>query len=168
MKRFFLSVLISLSAITVFGQEQEESLNQRFFDAKIREFVYRLELTDQQKAEFIPIYTRYNDEKRAAVGEREERPNPPATIEEAAEFEKARLERQRTIQAIRIKYVDEFAKVLNADQLTQLYRVENQIQQNLSNRKDGHGPGHGQGHDRGHGQGRGQGRGHGGPGQRNF
>lgn len=147
MKRLFLSILIAMMSFTAFCQEQEESVKQRFFDAKIREFVYRLELTDQQKEQFIPIYKRYNDEMKAAVvGNREKRPMPPATAEEAAALEKSRIERQQAAQAIRMKYVDEFATVLNPGQLSRLFEVESQIQRKLMNRKSGHGPGQGRGH----------------------
>ena len=139
MKRLFLSILISLSALTAFGQGQDASVNQRYFDAKIREFVYRLHLTDQQKEQFIPIYKRYNDEMRAAVGEREKRTTPPATAEEAATLEKTRIGRQQAAQAIRMKYVDEFATVLDPDQLSRLYQVESQIRRKLMSRKNGHG-----------------------------
>ena len=148
MKRLFLSILISLSALTAFGQGQDASVNQRYFDAKIREFVYRLHLTDQQKEQFIPIYKRYNDEMRATVGEREKRTTPPATAEEAAALEKTRIERQQAAQAIRMKYVDEFATVLDPDQLSRLYQVESQIQRKLMSRKNGHGSGQGRGHGR--------------------
>lgn len=148
MKRLFLSILISLSALTAFGQGQEDSVNQRYFDAKIREFVYRLNLSDQQKEQFIPIYKRYNDEMRAAVGERENRTTPPATAEEAAALEKTRIERQQAAQAIRINYVDEFATVLDPDQLSRLYQVESQIQRKLMSRKNGHSSGQGRRHGR--------------------
>ena len=153
MKRFFLSILIFLSALTAFGQGQEASVSQRYFDAKIREFVYRLHLSEEQRTQFIPIYKSYNDEMRAAVGEREKRTTPPATAKEAAALEKARIERQQAAQAVRMKYVDIFATVLNPDQLNRLYQEESQIQRKLMRRKNGHGPG--------------QGRGHGSPSQRN-
>lgn len=180
MKRLFFVIVLFLSALTAFGQDggQEASVNDRFFEAKIREFVYRLELTDQQKAQFIPIYQRYNDEMRATIGKPERHAAPPATAEEAAAQEKARIERQQAAQAIRLKYVDEFSTVLEPYQLSQLYQVEKQIQQKLRNRRNAHGRGQGQGrgfdrgqdrgsdrdHDRaydrgnnpGHGQGRGQ------------
>ncbi len=143
MKKFFLSLLISLSALTAFGQNQAGEVNQRYFDAKIREFVYRLNLTDQQRDAFIPIYKRYNNEMRATVGERK-KPDPrPATAEEAAALAKVRIERQQMAQSIRMKYVDEFAAVLNPDQMGRLYEVESQIQRKLMSRKNGDHPAHG-------------------------
>ena len=147
MKKILLSFLIGLSALTAFGQSQGGDVNQRYFDAKIREFVYRLNLTDQQRDAFIPIYKRYNDEMRAAVGEREKPDERPATAEEAAALAKARIERQQLAQSIRMKYVDEFAAVLDPDQLSRLYEVESQIQRKLMSRKNGNrpGPGHRQG-----------------------
>ena len=146
--RFAAFISALLVSLTAFGQGQEDSVNQRYFDAKIREFVYRLNLSDQQKEQFIPIYKRYNDEMRAAVGERENRTTPPATAEEAAALEKTRIERQQAAQAIRMNYVDEFATVLDPDQLSRLYQVESQIQRKLMSRKNGHGSGQGRRHGR--------------------
>ena len=140
MKRLLLAVLITLSALSAFGQAKDESVNQRFFDARIREFVYRLNLTDQQKEQFIPIYKRYNDEMRAAVGDRVKKQNRPETSEEAAAIAKTRIERQQKAQAVRLKYVDEFAKVLDPSQLSSLYDVESQIQKKLMDRKQGRRP----------------------------
>lgn len=137
MKRILLSLLISLSALTAFGQNKSADVNQRYFDAKIREFVYRLNLTDQQKEAFIPIYKRYNDEIRSTVGEREKLNSKPSTPEEAATLAKERIERQQIAQNIRMKYVDEFAAVLDPDQMSRLYQVESQIQRKLLNRKNG-------------------------------
>lgn len=137
MKRFLISLLIGFSALTAFGQEKSEAVNQRYFEAKIRELVYHLNLTDQQKEAFIPIYRRYNDEMRAVVGERKKPESRPGTSEEAAAVTKARIDRQQQAQSIRMKYVDEFATVLEPDQLSRLYEVEGQIQRKLMNRKDG-------------------------------
>ena len=147
MKRFLLTLLISLSAFAAFGQNQSGDVNQRYFDAKIREFVYRLHLTDQQRDAFIPIYKRYNDEMRSSIGEREKPAPPPSNSEDAAAAAKARIERQQQAQTIRMKYVDEFAAVLAPDQLSRLYEVESQIQRKLMSRKNGNrpGPGHRQG-----------------------
>lgn len=143
MKRILISLLIGLSALTAFGQEKSEAVNKRYYDAKIREFVYHLNLTDQQKDAFIPIYKRYNEEMRVVVGERKKPESRPETSEEAAAVAKARIERQQQAQSVRMKYVDEFATVLNPDQLNRLYEVEGQIQQKLMNRRDGNHRGEG-------------------------
>ena len=143
MKRFLISLLIGLSALTAFGQEKSDAVNQRYFEAKIRELVYHLNLTDGQKEAFIPIYRRYNDEMRAVVGERKKPESRPGTSEEAAAVAKARIERQRQAQSIRMKYVDEFATVLEPDQLNRLYEVEGQIQRKLMNRQNGNHRGEG-------------------------
>lgn len=138
MKKILLTLFIGLSAIVAFGQEHSDKVNQRYFEAKIREFVYRLNLTDQQRDAFIPIYKRYNEEIRTAVGERETPQSHPATPDEAATLAKARIERQQMAQTIRMKYVDEFAAVLTPDQMDRLYQVESQIQRKLLSRKNGH------------------------------
>jgi len=136
MKRSLTTLLILFLSLASFAQEKGENVSQRYFDAKIREFVYRLELSDQQKEQFIPIYKKYNEEMRESVGERPRRDVRPATAEEAAALEKARIERQQTAQSIRLKYVDTFATVLTPDQLGRLYQVESDIQKKLMGRKN--------------------------------
>ena len=136
MKRSLTTLLILFLSLASFAQDKGENVSQRYFDAKIREFVYRLELSDQQKEQFIPIYKKYNEEMRESVGERPRRDVRPATAEEAAALEKARIERQQTAQSIRLKYVDTFATVLTPDQLGRLYQVESDIQKKLMGRKN--------------------------------
>lgn len=136
MKRSLTTLLILFLSLAAFAQETGENVSQRYFDAKIREFVYRLELSDRQKEQFIPIYKKYNEEMRESVGERPRRDVRPATAEEAAALEKARIERQQTAQSIRLKYVDTFATVLTPDQLGRLYQVESDIQKKLMGRKN--------------------------------
>ena len=143
MKRILIPILMMLAAATAFAQENKpEDLQQKFFDAKIREFVYQLELTDAQKAAFIPIYKRYDDELMAARGERQ-KPQPAQTSAEAAENLKANLRNQQKTIDIRLKYVDEFATVLEPMQLRRIFKVEQEMQHKLTNRQGQGGPGKG-------------------------
>lgn len=137
MKRMLIPIILCLSSLTAICQEKATEVNNRFFEAKIREFVYRLELTDKQRDEFIPIYKRYSDEMHEAVGERQRDHEKAATSEEAAAMAKEHIERQQKAQAVRMKYVDEFAQVLTPSQLGRLFEVENQIQRKLLNYKRG-------------------------------
>lgn len=137
MKRMLIPIILCLSSLTAICQEKADDVNKRFFEAKIREFVYRLELTDSQRDAFIPIYKRYSDEMRAAVGERKQDREKAATSEEAAARAKEHIERQQKAQSVRLEYVDEFASVLNPSQLGRLFEVENQIQRKLLSYKRG-------------------------------
>ena len=58
-------------------------------------------------------------------------------------FVKDRIASQQAAQAIRLKYVDEFAAVLAPEQLCRLYDVEGQIQHKLKARKNEGKPGQG-------------------------
>ena len=128
--------MIGLSAISVFGQEKADDMSQRFFDAKIKEFVYRLDIKDDQKADFVAVYQRYSDEMRAAVGKREKPAVKPSTAVDAAAVVKERLANQNKAQEVRVKYVDEFAAVLTPEQLLRFYDVETQIQHQLMDRQN--------------------------------
>lgn len=142
MRNLIFSALLTLVSLTAFAQvHRADSLNEKYFDAKIREIVYRLNLTDEQKQKFVPIYRRYNEEMIAAWGEHK-RPEKPTTSAQVLENTKKRMERQQRAQTIRIKYIDEFATVLNAKQVSRLYDVESSIQKKLANRKNNKGKGH--------------------------
>ena len=141
MKRIVFTLGIAMMAIAAYGQDNNEKpVNDRFLDAKIREYVYQLELSDEQKAQFVPIYKRYSEEmhsnmqrhgKNAKSGEKE------LTSEDAVKIVKGRIERQQKAQAVRLKYVDEFATVLEPKQLLKLFEIENGIQQKVMMRKGG-------------------------------
>ena len=132
-----------LFSVAAFAQENPEQVNEKFKEAKLREFVYHLEITDAQKPAFVEVYDRYEAEMKATVGERPRPDKRPETTEEAAALVKERIAHQQKAQDVRLKYVDEFAKVLDARQLVRLYKVENEIQQKLMDRRGQHGPGQG-------------------------
>ncbi|MBR6346503.1 MAG: Spy/CpxP family protein refolding chaperone [Bacteroidales bacterium] len=160
MKKLLIPAILLLGALTAMGQEKNEDVNGKFKEAKIREFVYRLEITDEQKPAFVDVYDRYDAEIKASVG-KPERPNKrPETPEEAAEVVKKRIAHQQKLQEVRLKYIDEFAKVLDAKQLLHLYSTENEIQHKVMERKGGgqHG---GRGNFGGRGENAGGHRGHG-------
>ena len=130
-----MTMLLVIVAITAGAQEKKnENFAERMFEAKVREMTYRLELTDAQKEKFVPIYRQYNNEMRAAWGERR-KPGKPANEQESLAATKAKMERQQRAQAVRIKYVDEFAKVLDAKQVKRFFEVENNMQKKMRQRK---------------------------------
>ena len=136
MKHFIITMMLLAATLTVAAQaNRADTVNERVFDAKVREMVYRLNITDEQKPKFVTIYRKYTEEMIEARGEHQ-RPSRPATTDEAVAMQKRRMERQQRAQAIRMRYIDEFATVLNASQLNQLYDVENEIQKKLKARKN--------------------------------
>lgn len=110
--------------------QSADSLSERFFEAKVSEMTERLHLTDAQKAEFAPIYRRYTSEMVAAWGGYQ-RPLHPTTVEEASANLQKQLELQQRALAIRQKYVQQFAAVLDAQQLSRLYSVDNMLQRKV-------------------------------------
>lgn len=157
MKQLLISMLLCLTTLTAAAQATTQgNMEEKVFDAKVRELVYRLHITDEQKAKFVPIYRRYNDEMRATWGEhpkgpkgkkgdkkdgkgqkdvKPQKPQKPATGKEAAELQKRKMERQQRAQAVRMKYIDELGTVLDADQVSRFFEVESKIQKKLMERK---------------------------------
>lgn len=73
MKQTIFTLLLMLVALTTAAQDKEknkERLAENFFNAKVSELVYRLDMTEEQKEKFIPIYRRYNDEIKTVMGPR--------------------------------------------------------------------------------------------------
>ncbi len=147
MKRFTLAILLCLASVAAMAQHAT-TFNQRLFDAKMAEMVYRLKLTDKQVADFRPVYEQYNKDMIAAWGEPcTQSKTKPQTSNEASAQIKKRMERQKRAQEVRIRYTDRFAAILNAEQMQQFFKVENGIQKRLHERKAcagrkgaGHGP----------------------------
>ncbi len=149
MKQTLISLLL-LVALTATAQEKDwKQLREKFFNAKVSELAQQLELTDEQKAGFVPIYRQYNDEMRATMGPPFPSRGPhkdgagqndgdaqkkPLTDEERLARTKMHMERQQKAQAIRLKYVDEFSKVLTPKQVNKFFEVEFEIQKKLMNR----------------------------------
>ena len=136
MKRLMIFMIVALVGITVVANEgKNTSINERFYQAKLRELTYRLHITPKQQKKFEPIYRSYCEEMTALWAERK-KPLPPSNSPAAAEIEKRKMEMQQRAQGIRMKYIDKFATVLNAQQVEKFYEVESAIQQKLKERKE--------------------------------
>lgn len=131
MKKTLCILFLLLASLTVSAQTQRaDTLNERLFEAKVREMVYRLNITNEQKPKFVAIYRRYCEDMIKAWG-KHEKPARPTTAKEAAAIQKQHIERQQRAQDIRMRYIDEFATVLNAEQLSHFFTVEGEIQKKL-------------------------------------
>jgi len=156
MKKIVFSVMLMFFALTAAAQDKRgEALNEKYFDAKVSELVYRLDMTNEQKEKFIPIYRRYNDEMHSITGSRMKKKGewkkgdrkvekkdgeakqhkPKLTEEQKLARTKQRMEMQQKAQNIKLKYMDEFCKVLDAKQMNKFYEVENKIQKKLQARR---------------------------------
>lgn len=162
MKQMILAIVLLLSTLSVSAQNtKNDSIQEKFFNAKVRELVYRLNITDEQKTKFVPIYRRYNEEMRALwhnarmkmcpkPGDKKEacekkdfkkeakqhKHQPQiGTSAEVAAAKKKQIELQQKAQNIEMKYLDEFAKVLDGHQLNRFFDVEKRIQKKLMERK---------------------------------
>jgi Spy/CpxP family protein refolding chaperone len=162
MKQMILTMVLLLSILSVSAQNtKNDSIQEKFFNAKVRELVYRLNITDEQKTKFVPIYRRYNEEMRTLwrnarmqmcpkPGEKNEasvkkdgkkeakqhKHQPKiGTSAEVAAAKKKQIELQQKAQNIEMKYLDEFAKVLDGHQLNRFFDVEKRIQKKLMERK---------------------------------
>ena len=133
MKHILLALLTCLMAVGSQAQQQR-TFNERLFNAKVREITYCLRLSAEQVSKFRPIYEEYNKDMIAAWGEAD-CDTASTDAEEVTARVKQRMQRQQRAQSIRIAYTDRFATVLTPGQLERFFRVENDIQRRLRERK---------------------------------
>lgn len=136
MRRPLIIIMLAFMATTITAHDADNgSLNERFYQAKVRELVYRLNISNDQLKKFEPIYRDYCEEMTALWAERKQ-PIKPNTSSSAAAIEKRKMEMQQRAQGIRMKYIDKLATVLNARQIDQFFTVESDIQKKLRARKE--------------------------------
>lgn len=128
-------VLMLIGLTTVANEDNNGSLNERLYKAKVRELVYRLHITADQQKKFEPIYRSYCEEMTALWAERK-RPIKPSTSSDAAALAKRKMEMQQRAQGIRMKYIDKLATILNAEQVGRFFEVESIIQKKLKEKRE--------------------------------
>lgn len=136
-KIMILMVLLLLGLTATANEDNNNSLNERLYQAKVRELVYRLHITADQQKKFEPIYRSYCEEMSALWASRK-RPIKPSTSGDAAAMAKRKMEMQQQAQGIRMKYIDKLATVLNAEQVGRFFEVESIIQKKLKEKHDKH------------------------------
>lgn len=152
MKKMIFSVLMVMGALVAFAQDKpadDGQMRQKLFDAKMREMVYRLEITDAQKPEFEKVYREYDSEIHALLekcgpnfhkkkADKELRDKEKSAADVAAVM-KQRLDAQKMVLEVRSSYIDHFAKVLDGKQLRKFFDVEKNMQDKLrKGRRGGH------------------------------
>ena len=134
-KLMILFTLMLIGLTSAAADSNNSSLNERLYNAKVRELVYRLHITADQQKESEPIYRSYCEEMSALWAERK-RPIKPSTSSDAAAIAKRKMEMQQRAQGIRMKYIDKLATVLNAEQVDRFFEVESIIQKKLKEKHD--------------------------------
>lgn len=134
-KLMILFTLMLIGLTSAAADSNNSSLNERLYNAKVRELVYRLHITADQQKKFEPIYRSYCEEMSALWAERK-RPIKPSTSSDAAAIAKRKMEMQQRAQGIRMKYIDKLATVLNAEQVDRFFEVESIIQKKLKEKHD--------------------------------
>jgi len=135
MKHVITIIIMLRTLIICNAQQNAADLNDRWFEVKLSEMAYQLQMDSVQKEEFRPIYKQYCDDMIALWHEWKNTHRPQST-EDVVEVQKLYIRMQQTAQSVRLKYVDEFASVLNAKQILRVFAVENHIQRRLKIRKD--------------------------------
>jgi len=131
MKKLLFYILMTLLWVPAMAQHSNtRQFNQRLFDAKVAQIVKSLNMTDEKKAQFVPIYKDYSEEMIKVWNELES-----SSGDEMEQLKRDMLRQERS-QAIRLKYTDRFAKVLTAQEISKFYKVENEIQRRLKERRN--------------------------------
>lgn len=131
LKRIALHLIMLCCIMTCAAQNSRtRTFNQRLFDAKVAEISKCLNMSDETRKKFVPIYREYSEEMIQAWNEL------VTTSTDETEQLKFSMRRQERSQAIRIKYTDRFATVLTPADIRRFYKVENEIQRRIRARKE--------------------------------
>ena len=147
-----MTMLLAIVAMTATEQDKKAvGINEKFFDARVSELVYQLDMTNDQKTKFVPIYKRYCEEMKALMRpamkhkkemkemkDKQKGEHKKLTDEEKLARTKKRMECQQQAQTIRLKYLDEFSTVLSAHQVNKFFEVEGKMQKKLMERRMHH------------------------------
>lgn len=69
MKQFLITMLLLVTAMAASAQKPgEENFSKRLFEARLAEMCLRLNLSDEQKSKFTPLYEQYCNEMRELRG----------------------------------------------------------------------------------------------------
>lgn len=169
------SLILMFSIVTfVFAQQHgEKGFEQRLFKARLAEVCLRLDLSDEVKEKFAPIYQQYCDALQSlrpkpmknpsamkpVAGHKQNGTGMPrpqggigmpskkkADMSDAQKVKgiKDRMEAQHRVQEVRLSYLERFSAILNDNQLVKFYEVEEDIQRKLHERANmGRHPGKG-------------------------
>ena len=135
MKRITVIIVLAMLCLTTMASDDSSALNERFYQAKLKELTSRLHITSSQMKKFEPMYRSYSQEMKALWAD-SKRPIAPSTSTDAAAMAKRKMEMQQRAQGIRMKYIDKFATVLNAGQIDRFFEVESIIQEKLKERRE--------------------------------
>jgi len=112
MKKISLLLILSCMASFVMAQEPEPDLSdkkQRDVEAlKVAFLSKELDLTPDEAQRFWPVYNQYSKEMNGAVTDNREDV----------------LERDKAVLNVRVKYRDQFGKILGAQRMNRMYNAE--------------------------------------------
>lgn len=164
MKKTLLILMLVFSSAAQAQKPGGKEFEQRLYEARLAEVCLRLELTDETKERFAPVYEQYCNDLHALrpksmpqkppkmkAGEegRQKGPGmprhkggmgkpsknkPDMTDAEKLKGIKGRMEAQQRAQEIRLTYMEKFSTILTDNQLVKFYEVEEDIQRKLHER----------------------------------
>lgn len=158
-------MLMLLSASIAMAQKPgNKDFGQRLFEARLAEVCLRLDLQDEVKKKFAPIYEQYCNEMQALrpkpmqqnkpkmkheegdkqkghgmphpKGDRDKPHTQKTDMTDAQKVKgiKDRMEAQHRAQEVRLAYLEKFSAILSDNQLVKFYEVEDDIQRKLHER----------------------------------
>jgi len=136
MKRIIIYILMAIITIPAMAQSnRNRSFNQRLFNAKVEQIAKSLNLSEERKERFIPIYKAYSEEMIKVWNELGANSKDGMEQMKSNMTDQRMKERQKRSYAVRMKYTERFATVLTPAEIRKFYQVENEIQRRLKERR---------------------------------
>lgn len=143
MKHIYAILLLTLCCIAANPAVQaqgrkslDKDRSELLFNAKMKMMQEKLNLTDAQTEQLIPLYRDYVGELNAIFRSRKYRRGyKPADAGDACNVMTERLDINSRVIDLQKKYIRRYAEFLDADQVMNIYRVEGQIQREIRQEK---------------------------------
>lgn len=123
---FLLLMAILMSTMT-FAQRGERKMSEERAQKMMDRIVNKLELTEQEQAQFVPMYKDYLREKAAvwsATDKKDRKKMSELSDREVEEIIEGSLKREQELLNIKKSYVDKFKSIMPAQKVAKLLLAE--------------------------------------------
>ncbi len=129
MKTKVLIIILAISTLglSLYAQKRADP-DPKIRDLKISIVLKYMELSDAEKAKFLPVYHKYSDENLYYV--REIRKVKESTLSDAEKLKQIQKLEEQKLQ-LKKKYNDEFLKFLTPHQVVQMRKGEEEFRKKL-------------------------------------
>ena len=135
MKKYIVIFAATLLALAAVAQDKTD-VRGRIYAAKLKHMTHSLNLSADQQTQFAEIYQRYNEEMHKVLPAGRDKRPVAEDVKSEAKAIKDQLQKQKAAIDVQTKYIDQFARVLDAKQLHRFLQSERKISTKFKAKRD--------------------------------